>query len=41
MDALDPAEVYDLTGYKAFYILNAEKSTPEKEVPEKVVALTK
>ena len=38
---LNPAQTYDLTGFTAYYIINQEKSTPEKEVPEKVVALEK
>ena len=40
-DILNPAMTYDLTGYTATYLLNAEKSRPEKEVPDKVVKLTK
>ena len=40
-DILNPAMTYDLTGYTATCLLNAEKSRPEKEVPDKVVKLTK
>ena len=41
MEELNPATSYNLIGYTATYLLNAEKSTPEKEVPDKVVALHK
>ena len=41
VEELNPATPYNLIGYTATYLLNAEKSTPEKEVPDKVVALHK
>ena len=41
MEELNPATPYNLIGYTATYLLNAEKSTPEKEVPDKVVSLIK
>ena len=41
VEELNPATPYNLIGYTATYLLNAEKSTPEKEVPDKVVSLIK
>ena len=41
MELLNPAENYNLLGYTATYLLNAEKSTVDKVVPDKVVKLTR